>query len=225
MTVPTIRAAAAAATALAVALAASGCASGSDSGPGSDSGAVTRGHSSPSPPAATGSGPYPTPSDAIEAVPLPESLRATPRGNASPPDTIDHTDADAVGRGVLTMMWTFDTTSDTAPFDASVRAAQTGWLTEAYAALLRTHRPRAVPGAQWQEWASHRAHTTVTLHKAEDAAKPADTATEAWRQWVVTATPHGRDHWTAEPVTALAYVRLIRKDTGTAWLVDRVLTR
>ncbi|WP_267717164.1 hypothetical protein [Streptomyces sp. CoH17] len=216
MTVLTKRgAAAAAATALAVALTASGCTSGS--------GAVTRGPSSP--PAVTGSGPYPTPSDAIEAVPLPESLQATPQGNASPPDAIDHSDADAVGRGVLTMMWTFDTTSDAAPFNASVRAAGTGWLTEAYASLLRAHRSRAVPGAQWQEWASHQARTTVTLHKAEDAAKPADTATEAWRQWVVTATPHGRDRWTGEPVTALAYVRLTREDTGAAWRVDEVLTR
>ncbi|MEV4047117.1 hypothetical protein [Streptomyces sp. NPDC049744] len=220
MTVLTKRGAgAAAATALAVALIASGCAP--------DSGAVTHGSSlpSPSPPAVTGSGPYPTPSNAIEAVPLPESPRATPRGNASPPDAIDHADADAVGRGVLTMMWTFDTTSDAAPFNASVRAARTGWLTEAYAALLRAHRPRAVPGAQWQEWASHRARTTVTLHQAEDAAKPADTATEAWRQWVVTATPHGRDRWTGEPVTALAYVRLTREDTSAAWRVDEVLTR
>ncbi|MGK3944964.1 hypothetical protein ABK046_42040 [Streptomyces caeruleatus] len=135
---------------------------------------------------------------------------------------IDQRQADAVARGTLTVMWTFDSAIDHGPHDASVRAADAGWLTRAYAARLRAYRPRSAPGAQWNEWASHRAYTIVTLQKTEDAARPADTDTEAWRQWTVTTTPSGRDGWSAKPTTVIAYVHLTRTATDKTWRVDDV---
>ncbi|WP_326798181.1 hypothetical protein OG946_24625 [Streptomyces sp. NBC_01808] len=206
---------AAAATALAAVLTAVGCGSGTDGG--------RQGPATPSAPAATGTGPYPIPSDAAEAEPLPAGSGGTPKGGVPRPDDVDQADADAVSKGALTVMGTFDTTVDRGPSDAEVRAASAGWLTHAYAASLSKHRPRAAPGAQWQEWAGHRAYTTVALQKAEDAAKPADTDTEAWRQWAVTTTPRGRDGWTGEPATVPAYVHLTRKAAGEAWRVDDIL--
>lgn len=205
---------AAAAMALAAVLTAAGCGSGTDG--------ARQGPATPSAPAATGTGPYPTPSDAAEAAPLPAGSGGTPKGGVPKPDDVDQADADVVSKGALTVMRTFDTTVDRGPSDAEARAASAGWLTDAYAARLSEHRPRAAPGAPWQEWAGHRAYTTVALQKAEDAAKPADTDTEAWRQWAVTTTPRGRDGWTGEPATVPAYVQLTRKAAGEAWRVDDI---
>ncbi|WP_328770521.1 hypothetical protein [Streptomyces sp. NBC_00286] len=203
---------AAAATVLALALALGGC------GSGGEQGAPTRS----SAPAATGTGPYPTPDDPRGAAPLPAGSGGTPRGGVTRPGDTDQRDADAVSWGALKVMWTFDTTIDSGPGDASVRAADAGWLTEAYAARVREHRPRSVPGAQWREWVGHRASTIVTLEKAEDAAMPADTDTEAWRQWVVTTSPQGRDGWAGEPTTVVAFVRLTRTAPDEAWRVADV---
>ncbi|MFE9889287.1 hypothetical protein [Streptomyces scopuliridis] len=105
------------------------------------------------------------------------------------PQDIDQTDADAVGEGTLTPLWTYDTTTDSGPHDVELCATEAGWLPGAYAGQVRAHRPRSVPGAQWREWAGHRARTTVAVKKTADAAKPPDTGTEACRQWTVTATP------------------------------------
>ncbi|MEE1940984.1 hypothetical protein V1L54_16495 [Streptomyces sp. TRM 70361] len=219
-------AAAAAAAVLALALAAGGCGTGGGDGDGGGQ----RAPGTPPAPVATGTGPYPPPSGPGEAAPvLPgegtPGPRGTPEGGVPRPADIDRTDADAVGRAVLTVLWTFDTAVDRRPHDAGLRAADAGWLTDAYADRLRAHRPRSVPGAQWQEWAGHRARTTVALKKTEDAAKPADTGTEAWRQWTVTATPHGREGWTGKPTTVVAYVRLTRPAAGRVWQVADVTVR
>jgi hypothetical protein len=200
-------------TVLACLLTAAGCGSG-----GEQDAAVP-----PSASAATGTGSYPTPASPGEAAPLPTGSEGTPpEGDVPRPADVDRRNADAVGRGALTVMWTYDATVDSGPHDAGLRAADAGWLTKAYAARLRTHRSRSAPGAQWREWADHRAHTVVTLRKTEDAAKPADTGTEAWRQWTVTATPSGRDGWQGEPTTVVAYVRLTRTAADETWRVADV---
>jgi hypothetical protein len=171
----------------------------------------------PSSPAATGTGPYPTPSDPVVATPPPADAVGSPKGGVPEPGGVDQTDADAIAKGTLTTMWTFDTSVDRQPYDAEVRAADAGWLITAYADRLRAHQPQSVPGAQWRQWTHHRAYTTVTLQKAADAAEPADSATDAWRQWIVTATPHGRDRWTGTPAPVVAYVHLTRSAAGRAW--------
>lgn len=209
-----------AAVTFALLLALGGC--GSGSGSGDDTGAAS---AAPSAPAATGTGPYPSPSGPGEATPLPTATPGTPRVDVPRPADVDQRDADAVARGALTVLWTFDTVTDSGPHDAGVRAADAGWLTPAYARRLRGHQPRSVPGAQWREWAGHRAATDVTLERAPDAAIPPDTGTEAWRQWAVTASPHGSDRWTGEPTTVVAYVRLTRAAAGQAWRVADVAVR
>ncbi|MEU9546914.1 hypothetical protein [Streptomyces mirabilis] len=176
----------------------------------------------PSASAATGTSPYPTPPDPREAAPRPAGSKGTPQGGVPQPEDIDQKRVDAVAQGTLRVMWTFDSNVDSGPHDAEIRAADAGWLTKAYAARLRAYRPRSVPGAQWREWASHRAHTVVTLRKAEDAARPADTDTEAWRQWTVTATPSGREGWEGEPSTVVTYVHLTRTAADETWRVADV---
>ncbi|WP_413807652.1 hypothetical protein [Streptomyces sp. OE57] len=210
---------AAAATVLTLTLAASGC--------GSDISGEGRARSSTPSPAATGTGPYPTPSASRTAAPESPSPRptGTPRGGTPRPGDVEQTDADAVSRGALTALWTFDTAVDRGPHDAELRAVDAGWLTKAYADRLRSRQPQSVPGAQWQEWVRHRAYGTVELEQAEEAAKPTDTGTEAWRQWTVITTPSGRDQWTGQPVPVAAYVHLTRAAAGTAWRVADVIVR
>ncbi|MFD3482626.1 hypothetical protein [Streptomyces sp. NPDC058665] len=216
------------ATVLAIGLLTGGCGSGGDGG--------QRALPEPSAPPATGTGPYPTPSvPRTDAPALPEptgptepaepASTDTPRGSAVRPQEVEGTDADAVGGGVLKALWTYDTTTDGGPRDAELRAAEAGWLTGAYADQVRAHRPRSVPGAQWREWAGHHARTTVALKKTEDAAKPPDTGTEAWRQWTVTATPKGREGWTGDPVVSSVYVHLTRTTTDKPWRVAEVTVR
>ena len=98
-------------------------------------------------------------------------------------------------------------------------------MTKSYARQLGQHHARSAPGAQWGEWTKHRAYTTVELAKTEDAVKPADTDTVAWRQWTVTTTPHGRDGWKQKPTTVVAYVHLLRSAADTAWRVTGVTVR
>jgi hypothetical protein len=213
--------AAAAATVLTLSLVAEGCTWG-----GGDGGARSA-PPTPSAPSATGTGPYVTPSAPsanASALPKAESTGA-PRVRTVRPEEVDRTDADAVSRGALTTLWTFDTTTDRGPHSAEVRAADAGWLTGAYAEQLRMRQPHPVLSAQWQEWAGHHARTTVVPERTPDAAQPPDTDTEAWRQWTVTATPSGRDRWSGTPVVVAVFVRLTRTAEDQPWRVSDVIVR
>ncbi|MFF0728735.1 hypothetical protein [Streptomyces sp. NPDC004134] len=208
---------------LSLALAASGCGSGGAAG-GAAGGAGDGARTAPPVPAATGTGPYPTPSNPGNGASAPPDREdpGTPAGGVVRHRDVERTDADAVSRGALTVLWTYDTAVDDGPGDAGLRAADAGWLTAEYADRLRTGRPPPAPGARWREWAGHRASTSVALEPADEAAKPADTGTGAWRQWRVTATPAGRDGWRGAPVVVAAYVHLTRTAPGEAWRVAGV---
>ncbi|WP_218058264.1 hypothetical protein [Streptomyces sp. Wb2n-11] len=173
------------------------------------------------PPPATGAGPYPDP---VSPTPAPERSRAAkikqPKDGIPSPDDVDQKDAGAVSRAALQAMLTFDTTVDTGRTEASVRAADAGWCTPAYAAKLRSATSRSGPGAAWNSWATHRAYTTVELTPADEAGRPADTATTAYRQWAATITPRGRDRWTGEPEMLTAFVELTRSQAGAPWRVN-----
>ncbi|UNS99446.1 hypothetical protein MMF93_25565 [Streptomyces tubbatahanensis] len=220
---------------LTLALTAAGCGlSGGDGDGGDNGGGKQRAHaagSSPAPdPTGSGTSSAPASPDAHTPPPSPSesetALRGgTPKGDVPKPGDVDQTDADAVGKGTLTAMWTFDTTVDQGPQDAGTRTADAGWLTPSYARQLSEHRPRSAPGAQWATWKRHRAYTTVELAKTEDAAKPDDTDTVAWRQWTLTTTPHGRDGWTQKPTAAAAFVHLVRKKADAEWHVADVTVR
>ncbi|MBO8188892.1 hypothetical protein [Streptomyces spirodelae] len=227
MTAPSARRTAATVLALALALALPGCGAvgGDDQG---GNGGKERAHAgatrqSPAPGASAGTGPSPdaSPSATGES----SEPAAPPKGGVPEPEDVDQKDPDAVGKGALTAMWTYDTDVDRGPQDAGVRTADAGWLTETYARRLRDHRSGSAPGAQWETWSQHRAYTTVELAKTEDASKPGDTDTVAWRQWTLTTTPHGRDGWKQQPTTVVAFVHLVRAAAGKPWRVADITVR
>ncbi|MEU7318814.1 hypothetical protein [Streptomyces sp. NPDC007083] len=164
----------------------------------------------------------PSPGSSTEAE---KKKRGTPKGGVPKPGDVDGRDADEVAEGTLTAMWTHDTTVDDGPGDAARRTADAGWLTRSYARQLADHRGGSAPDAQWRRWADHRAYTTVASERTEDAAKPPDTDTVAWRQLTVTTTPHGRDGWTRKPASVVAYVHLVRKSADAVWRVADVTVR
>ncbi|MGW3200124.1 hypothetical protein ACWDBD_37270 [Streptomyces sp. NPDC001118] len=150
--------------------------------------------------------------------PLPPGTSGTPPVPLPAASAVKRDDPDAVSQAAVTIQWTMDTAIDTSQHDAELRSG--AFLDPAYLATIKKNPPMAAPGAQWMEWASHRAYTTVTTKALHDE-RPADTATQARRQWLVTATPHGRDHWTGRPVTNTVFVTMTRSGTG-PWRVSAI---
>jgi hypothetical protein len=141
------------------------------------------GSAPPGTPAATASASqFPSPEPLPGGTPgkLPVSLPA--------PATVDDTSATAVSRAAVIIEWTMDTVTDTSQYQAELRSAP--FLAPAYLAALQAAPPVAAPGAQWDQWASHRAYTTVAL-RAEHDDPPPDTPVLAHRQWGITVTPRG----------------------------------
>jgi hypothetical protein len=204
--------AAAAVAALSLALAACGTSPPSPedpANPGSSPAAV-----SSTPPATT-----PTPSTPAEAYPT--GTPGTPRGSS--PAHVDQHDPDAVARAALTVMYASDTRIDTSPHDAIVRAAR--YMTTKYAAELKAAQPHAAPGAQWQQWTDHHAYTTATITEANDAGRPADTPTTAYRQYTVSAVAHGDAGYTDTQQVGTAFVELTRAAAADPWRVATVQIR
>ncbi|GAA2110938.1 hypothetical protein GCM10009802_08330 [Streptomyces synnematoformans] len=168
-------------------------------------------------PAPSGAGPYEEPADPTPAQTLPKGEDGTPHGGIPHPDDVDEHDASAVSEGALTAMFTYDTTIDASRNDAGRRAAEAGWCTEEYARQLRAAAARSAPGADWATWAEHRAYTTVKLTAADEAGRPADTPTTAYRQWNITVTPHGRNDWKGQPQHSTVFAELQRADPDAPW--------
>lgn len=136
-----------------------------------------------------------------------------PVADATGPRTAVAGTADTVNAAALTALHTSDTTTDRSPRDAFQRALPL--LGGQLAADIRTSTTQpTAPGAQWAQWAAHRAYTVVTLARAGDDGAPADTVTTAYRQWTVTVTPVGRDHWQTTPVRLVTFTVLTRTPTG-----------
>ncbi|MEU4924615.1 hypothetical protein AB0G29_35340 [Streptomyces parvus] len=172
----------------------------------------------PPAPAATGTGPYPKPTtSSAEDSPRATAPIRPPHGGIPVPASVDQEDASAVARGALIALHTYDTDIDPGRQQAALRMAAVGWTTAAYAAQQRAAQPRGGNGAAWNEWTRHRAYTTATATPADEAGRPADTATTAYRQWTITITPHGRDGWTGEPEMSTAFVELSRPAAGKPW--------
>ncbi|UGQ10360.1 hypothetical protein LO772_26365 [Yinghuangia sp. ASG 101] len=148
-----------------------------------------------------------------------------PRGTATPtlplprPADVPQGDAAKVSSAALTVMYTYDTTTDTTTQDAVLRAEP--WMTPEYAATQREHLSVAAPGLEWATWREHRAYTAPTLEPVTEEA-PSDTATAAYRQWLVTYKPVGRDGWQGAPVTVVAYVTLERATASDPWRLSDV---
>ncbi|WTW93784.1 hypothetical protein OG216_10505 [Streptomycetaceae bacterium NBC_01309] len=158
----------------------------------------------------------------------PPPAQPIPRGTATPslplPSTakVAQSDATAVSSAALTVVFTYDTTTDTTAQDAVLRAQP--WMTEAYAAVQREHVSVSPPGADWTTWTEHRAYTAPVLERGRDQA-PTDTATTAYRQWIVRYTPTGRDGWKGSEATVVVFAVLTRPSVTDPWRVSDMLVR
>ncbi|MFK0294850.1 hypothetical protein ACIQU6_30860 [Streptomyces sp. NPDC090442] len=215
---PVLRRGALVLTAAAAAVALSACSSSSSGDDAAHPGPT------PSRPAATGTGPYPEP-PGTAVSPMPSGKEGMPHGGIPSPGDVDQGDATAVAHAAITAMWTVDTTIDTTMQDAITRAVKARWCTPAYGRQLAEHQPHTGPGAAWIQWAQHRAYTTVSIKATDDAGRPADTATTAYRQMSITITPHGRDTWTGQPETHAAYAVLTRAAAGQPWRISNTVTQ
>ncbi|WP_327072044.1 hypothetical protein [Kitasatospora sp. NBC_01302] len=213
MNTTTPRAAGRLAAGVALLLALAGC--GMPMTPGSNTAPASAAGPQAAPPTGTTpSLPHPT---------YPTGSPGTPRGLLPDPAHVNGQDPDAVAQAALTLMYAMDTTFDTTPHDATVRAAP--FLTAVYADTLKSHQPASAPGAQWQTWTAHHAYTTATVTPAQDPGRPADTDTTAYRQYTITTTAHGDDGYTDPTGPAgTAYVVLTRASSG-PWQVSTVQIR
>lgn len=146
------------------------------------------------------------------AVPVAAGATVAPApgaGNDQTPDTA------AVAAAIA--WYSSDTAVDAGPNAAAVRAA--AWLTPDLLAQVEAFAPVGGPGADWTQWASHRAWLQVTAVLSGDD-HPADTATAAVRQVAITVTPVGRDGWTAPPTTEVAAVTLTH--TAGGWRLQQL---
>lgn len=167
----------------------------------------------------------PPPSTAPVTVPPAQPI---PRGTATPtlplPSTakVAQSDATEVSSAALTVMFTYDTSTDTTAQDAVLRAQP--WLTEEYAALQREHVSVGPPGAEWTTWTAHKAFTAPVLERGRDQA-PTDSATTAYRQWLVRYTPQGRDGWKGDETAVVVFAVLTRAKASDPWRVSDLLVR
>jgi hypothetical protein len=121
-----------------------------------------------------------------------------------------------VSKVVLLNFFEIDTTRDHSFADGLLQAKPL--LTDQYAAAV-TGGPPPSPDAQWQRWSAHQAYTTAHLApRGQD--HPPDIASHAYRGWLVTVRPHGRDGWRGAPVHRVALVTLTK--TGHGWSVGTI---
>lgn len=111
-------------------------------------------------------------------------------------------------------MYTVDSTVDAGLRDAKLRAAR--YLTSEYTAEIKAEPRQYIPKA----WGQHRAYLTVHLKALErEAGDPSDRPTAAYRQWVMKATPTGRDDWRGAPMEFLVSVDLTRSSKRGPWRI------
>lgn len=60
----------------------------------------------------------------------------------------------------------------------------------------------------------------MKLAAADEAGRPTDTATTAYRQWTATVTPTGRDGWKGSPENNTVFVELVRAAPGSPWRIN-----
>ena len=132
---------------------------------------------------------------------------------------VDRRSPDAVSEAALTALYSYDTALDRSPADAARRALP--WLSPALAQSIRTAQP-APPGASWTIWSAHHAVITARLAPGHDD-RPADTATDAYRQYTVELIPRGRDKWQGPPEVTTVFLQLTQGTDG--WNVEALTPR
>lgn len=146
------------------------------------------------------------------------STRPSPAARLPGAATLTSPDPGVVAVATLTVAYSADTVTDTSPLAAQRRALP--WFGGGYAAALRAANDAAAgPGAAWNSWSTHRAQLVVHVAAAADD-HPADTATTADRQYLLTQTPTAPG-WTGPAVSVAVYVRLTRTPGG-RWQVTEL---
>jgi len=87
---------------------------------------------------------------------------------------------------------------------------------QAQLALLGTD---TVPGAEWGTWRSHQATVVPAVTLQRHSGAPPDTASTAYRSYVVQLTIKGRDGWTAAK-TEVGFLTLT--DSMAGWAVAKL---
>lgn len=128
---------------------------------------------------------------------------------------LNRSDPTAVGTWAAQTIWTIDTTSDTDPTDAELRAIPV--FTASYAAGLRALPRPASPGAEWATWKAHGATTTASAVLQRDSGALVDTATTAHRSYFITVTFLTSDGAVIAPKTDVQFITLTK--TGAVWSV------
>jgi len=125
---------------------------------------------------------------------------------AALPSRLGTPDPDRVAVAAITVLRTVDTTRDRSPRDAAARALPLlgGQLAEDVAAA----GPPSGSGADWARWAAHGAHTVVAATPGADSGAPPDTTPVVYRQYTITITPVGRDHWQGSALTYVVFATL-----------------
>ena len=137
---------------------------------------------------------------------------------AASPSRLGTPGPDRVAAAAITALRTVDTTRDRTPSDAAARALPL--LGGQLAADVAAAGPPSGSGADWALWAAHRAHTVVTATPGADSGAPPDTAAVVYRQYTVTVTPVGRDHWQGSALTYVVFATLTRGPAG--WRVTAI---
>lgn len=130
--------------------------------------------------------------------------------------TVDRSNPDAVAVAVLTIAAQIDTTRDTSFSDGLRRAFPL--LSPAYAADVNA-APTPTTDSDWQQWTQHQAYTQASLRPSPED-RPPDAAAAAYRPYMLTRTPTGRDGWRGPPQQLIALVTLDRQPTG--WAVANI---
>ena len=144
---------------------------------------------------------------AVEAPPEPSpaaSAPASPPAALSPPGVpgYRYEDPADVCHRFAAALFSADTTVDSGPADAPLRAA--GYADAALAATL----VRPTVDGRWPLWREHRArlHTQVSGHADSEA--PVDSTVAAYRAMLVAATPVGDHGWRGWTQTTLLHCTL-----------------
>lgn len=135
---------------------------------------------------------------------------------------VSTSDATAVGCSALVLLFSLDTTIDSAQqtqHAGELRAANSPYVTLDYANDLRTREPIPLPGGTWQMWTRHRAYISITVAVADSRDAPPDTATTAYRQFHLTNRPTGRDGWYGPAISHDAFSKLTRASANDPWRV------
>ncbi|HSA51320.1 MAG TPA: hypothetical protein VLH10_14600 [Yinghuangia sp.] len=133
------------------------------------------------------------------------------------PEQVDFQDPVAVSRAAVVVMWTSDTTKDSRPGDAMLRAEP--YLSQELNEAARTAQSIERLPPDWVEMSERQGRTVVTATLADEKGKPPDTPTEAYHAWSLTVSPIGADGWRGVPENITVFVTLARSMVGQPWQV------